>query len=29
VFEAGQRKVEVVGPLLEEEAAGVHAGAWS
>jgi tRNA(Arg) A34 adenosine deaminase TadA len=29
VFEAGQRKVDVVGPLLEEEAARVHAGAWS
>ncbi len=29
VFEAGQRKVEVVGPLLEAEAAAVHEGAWS
>lgn len=29
VFEAGQRKVEVAGPLLEDEAALVHAGAWS
>jgi tRNA(Arg) A34 adenosine deaminase TadA len=29
VFAAGQRKVEVLGPLLEEEAAAVHAGAWS
>lgn len=28
LFEAGQRKIEVVGPLLEEEAALVHAGAW-
>jgi tRNA(Arg) A34 adenosine deaminase TadA len=29
VFAAGQRKVEVNGPLLEEEAAALHAGAWS
>ena len=29
VFAAGQRPVEVVGPLLVEEAAAVHAGAWS
>ncbi len=29
VFEAGQRKVEVVGPLLEGEAAEVHRGAWA
>jgi tRNA(Arg) A34 adenosine deaminase TadA len=28
VFEAGQRKVEVVGPLLEEEGAALHAEAW-
>ncbi|MBG1231141.1 nucleoside deaminase [Aestuariivirga litoralis] len=28
VFEAGQRKVEVIGPLLEDEAAEVHNGAW-
>jgi tRNA(Arg) A34 adenosine deaminase TadA len=28
VFAAGQRKVEVVGPLLEDEAAAVHADAW-
>jgi tRNA(Arg) A34 adenosine deaminase TadA len=28
VFAAGQRQVEVVGPLLEEEAAALHAGAW-
>jgi tRNA(Arg) A34 adenosine deaminase TadA len=28
VFAAGQRRVEVVGPLLEEEAAALHAGAW-
>jgi tRNA(Arg) A34 adenosine deaminase TadA len=29
VFAAGQRVVEVVGPLLEDEAALVHRGAWS
>lgn len=28
VFAAGQRKVEVLGPMLAEEAALVHAGAW-
>jgi tRNA(Arg) A34 adenosine deaminase TadA len=28
VFAAGQRKVEVVGPLLEEEAAALHQGFW-
>ena len=28
VFAAGQRTVEVVGPLLEEEAAAVHRGFW-
>lgn len=28
VFAAGQRRVEVVGPLLEDEAARVHDGAW-
>ena len=28
VFAAGQRQVEVVGPLLEDEAAAVHEGAW-
>ena len=28
VFAAGQRHVEVIGPLLENEAAAVHAGAW-
>jgi tRNA(Arg) A34 adenosine deaminase TadA len=28
VFAAGQRVVEVIGPLLEEEAAALHAGAW-
>ncbi|MBK9517362.1 MAG: nucleoside deaminase [Anaeromyxobacter sp.] len=28
VFAAGQRVVEVVGPLLEAEGAEVHAGAW-
>lgn len=29
VFAAGQRRVEVVGPLLEEEGAALHAGAWA
>ncbi len=29
VFAGGQRRVEVVGPLLEEEAAALHADAWS
>ncbi|MDP4891308.1 nucleoside deaminase [Cypionkella sp.] len=28
VFAAGQRQVEVIGPMLEEEAAAVHAGVW-
>ena len=28
VFAAGQRQVEVVGPLLEDEAAALHATAW-
>jgi tRNA(Arg) A34 adenosine deaminase TadA len=28
VFSAGQRKVEVVGPLLEDEGAALHAGVW-
>jgi tRNA(Arg) A34 adenosine deaminase TadA len=28
VFESGQRSTEVVGPMLEDEAAAVHAGAW-
>ena len=28
VFAAGQRKVEVVGPLLEDEAAAQHTGVW-
>jgi tRNA(Arg) A34 adenosine deaminase TadA len=28
VFAAGQRRVEVVGPLLEEEALTLHASAW-
>jgi tRNA(Arg) A34 adenosine deaminase TadA len=28
VFAAGQRKVEVIGPLLEDEAAEVHEGVW-
>ncbi len=29
VFAGGQRRVEVVGPLLEDEAAALHALAWS
>ena len=29
VFAAGQRPVEAVGPLLEDEAAALHAGAWT
>ena len=28
VFASGQRKIDVVGPLLEDEAAAPHAGAW-
>jgi tRNA(Arg) A34 adenosine deaminase TadA len=28
VFAAGQRAVEVIGPLLEDEAAALHDGAW-
>ena len=28
VFEAGQRKVEVVGPMLCEEATALHDGVW-
>ena len=28
VFASGQRATEVVGPLLEDEAAAVHAGVW-
>jgi tRNA(Arg) A34 adenosine deaminase TadA len=28
VFAAGQRLVDVVGPLLEEEAAALHVGVW-
>jgi tRNA(Arg) A34 adenosine deaminase TadA len=28
VFAAGQRKVEVIGPLLEDEAAAQHDGVW-
>ena len=28
VFAAGQRQVEVIGPMLEDEAAAVHEGAW-
>jgi tRNA(Arg) A34 adenosine deaminase TadA len=29
VFGAGQRHVGVIGPLLEDEAAALHAGVWS
>jgi hypothetical protein len=28
VFASGQRPTEVVGPLLEDEAATLHEGAW-
>jgi tRNA(Arg) A34 adenosine deaminase TadA len=28
VFAAGQRLIEVIGPMLEDEAARVHDGAW-
>jgi tRNA(Arg) A34 adenosine deaminase TadA len=28
VFAAGLRAVEVIGPLLEDEAAAIHAGVW-
>jgi tRNA(Arg) A34 adenosine deaminase TadA len=28
VFASGQRPTDVVGPLLEDEAAALHAGAW-
>jgi tRNA(Arg) A34 adenosine deaminase TadA len=28
VFAAGQRPVEVIGPLLEDEAAALHIGVW-
>ncbi len=28
VFASGQRPTEVVGPLLEDEAAGLHEGVW-
>ena len=29
VFKSGQRTTEIVGPLLEDEAAAVHAGVWN
>jgi tRNA(Arg) A34 adenosine deaminase TadA len=29
VFESGQRPTEVIGPMLEDEAAAVHEGAWN
>ena len=28
VFAAGQRRVDVIGPMLEDEAAALHAGVW-
>ena len=28
VFDAGQRRVETIGPLLEDEAAELHRGVW-
>jgi tRNA(Arg) A34 adenosine deaminase TadA len=28
VFARGQRIIEVIGPLLEDEASAVHAGFW-
>jgi tRNA(Arg) A34 adenosine deaminase TadA len=28
VFARGQRTIEVIGPLLEDEASAVHAGFW-
>ena len=28
VFAAGQRRVDVIGPLLEDQAAALHAGVW-
>jgi tRNA(Arg) A34 adenosine deaminase TadA len=28
VFAAGQRNVEIIGPLLEDEAATIHTGVW-
>jgi tRNA(Arg) A34 adenosine deaminase TadA len=28
IFAAGQRSIEVIGPLLEDEAAAIHSGAW-
>jgi tRNA(Arg) A34 adenosine deaminase TadA len=29
VFDSGQRSIEVVGPLLEDEAEALHAGVWT
>jgi tRNA(Arg) A34 adenosine deaminase TadA len=29
ILAAGQRRIEVVGPLIEDEAAAVHAGFWT
>ncbi len=28
VFASGQRAIEVIGPLLEDEAAAMHEGVW-
>jgi len=28
IFSSGQRPIEVIGPMLEDEAAALHAGAW-
>jgi len=28
VFESGQRQTEVIGPVLEDDAAALHAGVW-
>jgi hypothetical protein len=29
VFASGQRSTEVIGPLLEDEAAALHDGIWT
>lgn len=28
VLDAGQREIEVIGPVMEEQAAHIHHGAW-
>ena len=28
VFSAGQRPMEIIGPLMEEQAAQIHQGVW-